>query len=69
MNLREQIALAHRLGGVYDNGRWKFPSVTIADHFRRCVAGLEWTPAEQAVADAALVALRPTIINYMEPMA
>lgn len=58
LSYREQVALAHDLGGKYELGYWKFPSDELAATFRRRVSGLEWTPAQREAADKALLVHR-----------
>lgn len=68
MSFREQIMLAHELGGKYEVGYWKFPSDELAASFRRRVSGVEWTPEDRAKADKALEHYRNVLREVpMEP--
>ena len=54
LSSREQIVLAHELGGKYVMGYWKFPSDELTATFRRRVSGVEWTEQQRKDADKAL---------------
>lgn len=68
LTYREQIKLAHELGGKYEMGYWKFPSDELAASFRRRVSGMEWTEEERAKANTALEHYRKVLRDVpMEP--
>jgi hypothetical protein len=68
LSYREQIVLAHELGGKYEMGYWKFPSDELASTFRRRVSGVEWSQEDRTKADKALQQYRKVLRDVpMEP--